>query len=104
MTIESKSDLTSMRAVGRLVALALREMREAVRPGMTTQQLDAIGAAFMRKRGARSAPQLTYGFPGFNCISVNDEVVHGVPGRPVLKAAAMAKLAVPAGPAGSSPA
>src|SRR4026208_1184 len=80
MTIESKSDLTSMRTVGRLVALALREMREAVRPGMTTQQLDDIGAAFMRKRGARSAPQLTYGFPGFNCISVNDEVVHGIPG------------------------
>ena len=56
-------------------------MRAAVRPGMTTEQLDDVGAAFLRRHGARSAPQLTYDFPGFNCISVNDEVVHGVPGR-----------------------
>src|SRR4051812_7570916 len=96
MTIESKSDLTSMRAVGRLVALALREMREAVRPGMTTQQLDDVGAVFMRKRGARSAPQLTYGFPGFSCISVNDEVVHGVPGPRVLEPGDVLKIDVTA--------
>jgi methionyl aminopeptidase len=84
MTIQSKSDLAGMRAVGRLVALALREMRAAARPGMTTAQLDDVGAKFLRRHGARSAPQLTYDFPGFNCISVNDEVVHGVPGPRVL--------------------
>lgn len=79
MTIESKGDLVGMRAVGRLVALALREMRAAVRPGLTTKELDDVGASFLRRHGARSAPQLTYDFPGFNCISVNDEIVHGVP-------------------------
>ena len=96
MTIESKQDLVGMRAVGRLVALALQEMKNAVRPGMTTAQLDDIGAAFLRRRGARSAPQLTYGFPGFNCISVNDEIVHGVPGPRRIAAGDVVKIDVTA--------
>ncbi|HVX41085.1 MAG TPA: type I methionyl aminopeptidase [Gemmatimonadaceae bacterium] len=96
MTIESKSDLEGMRAVGKLVARALREMRDAARPGMTTEQLDDVGAAFLRRHGARSAPQLTYDFPGFNCISVNDEIVHGVPGPRTLKAGDVIKLDVTA--------
>jgi methionyl aminopeptidase len=96
MTIKSKSDLSSMRAVGKLVGQALREMRAAVRPGMTTEQLDGVGAAFLRRRGARSAPQLTYDFPGFNCISVNDQVVHGIPGARVLRAGDVVKIDVTA--------
>jgi methionyl aminopeptidase len=96
MTIKSKSDLASMRAVGKLVGQALREMRSAVRPGMTTEQLDDVGAAFLRKRRARSAPQLTYGFPGFNCISVNDEIVHGVPSARVIRPGDVVKIDVTA--------
>ncbi len=94
MTIESESDLQGMRAAGKLVARALREMRSAARAGMTTEQLDDIGAAFLRRHGARSAPQLTYDFPGFNCISVNDEVVHGVPGSRVLRPGDVLKIDV----------
>ena len=96
MTIQSKSDLESMRAIGRLVALALREMKGAMQPGMTTEQLDDVGAKFLRRHGARSAPQLTYDFPGFNCISVNDEVVHGIPGARVLRPADVVKIDVTA--------
>lgn len=96
MTIESKSDLAGMRAVGRLVGLALREMKQAIRPGMTTAQLDDVGAAFLKRRGARSAPQLTYDFPGFNCISVNDEIVHGVPGPRKILAGDVVKIDVTA--------
>lgn len=96
MTIESTSDLDGMRAVGKLVARALQEMRNAARPGMTTEQLDAVGAAFLRKHGARSAPQLTYDFPGFNCISVNDEIVHGVPGARTLEPGDVVKIDVTA--------
>jgi methionyl aminopeptidase len=96
MTIQSASDLASMRAVGRLVGEALREMRAAVAPGMTTEQLDRVGEKFMRRRGARSAPQLTYDFPGFNCISVNDEIVHGVPGPRVLEPGDVVKIDVTA--------
>lgn len=96
MTIESKSDLEGMRAVGKLVGQALLEMRAAVTPGMTTEQLDDIGAAFLRRRGARSAPQLTYDFPGFNCISVNDEIVHGIPGPRALRPGDVLKIDVTA--------
>jgi len=96
VTIESKGDLAGMRAVGLLVGRALLEMKKAVRPGMTTAQLDDVGAAFLRKHGARSAPQLTYDFPGFNCISVNDEIVHGVPGQRRIAAGDVVKIDVTA--------
>jgi len=96
MTIQSANDLASMRAVGRLVGEAIREMRAAIRPGMTTEQLDAVGERYLRRRGARSAPQLTYDFPGFNCISVNDEIVHGVPGPRVLNPSDVVKIDVTA--------
>lgn len=96
MTIESKSDLEAMRAVGKLVGQAIIEMRTALAPGCTTEQLDDVGARFLRRHGARSAPQLTYAFPGFNCISVNDEVVHGVPGRRRLRAGDVVKIDVTA--------
>jgi methionyl aminopeptidase len=96
MTIQSANDLASMRAVGRLVGSAIREMRAAVVPGMTTEQLDGVGERFLRRHGARSAPQLTYDFPGFNCISVNEEIVHGVPGPRVLKAGDVVKIDVTA--------
>jgi methionyl aminopeptidase len=96
MTIESKSDLAGMRAVGKLVGQALREMRSAIAPGMTTEQLDEVGGTFLKRRGARSAPQLTYDFPGFNCISVNDEVVHGIPGPRVLRPSDVVKIDVTA--------
>jgi methionyl aminopeptidase len=79
MTIKSQADLEALRAVGRLVAEAIAHMRSHLQAGITTAELDDIGAHFMRQRGARSAPQLAYDFPGFNCISVNDVIVHGIP-------------------------
>jgi methionyl aminopeptidase len=94
MTISSESDLAGMRRVGRLVAETLREMRAAVQPGVTTAALDAIGEAFARRSGARSAPQLAYAFPGFTCISVNDEIVHGIPGPRALRPGDVVKLDV----------
>jgi methionyl aminopeptidase len=96
MTVSSQSDLAGITRVGALVARALREMEAQARPGLTTAQLDAIGAVFLRKHGASSAPQLTYGFPGFSCISVNEEVVHGVPGPRVLQPGDVVKIDVTA--------
>jgi Xaa-Pro aminopeptidase len=80
MTVESDRDLAGLRRAGRVVALALREMKAALEPGMTTAELDAVGARIIERYGARSAARLVYGFPGVDLISVNDEVVHGVPG------------------------
>jgi len=69
-------------------------MRGLVRPSITTAALDDAAAAFARAEGARSAPQLTYGFPGFTCISVNEEIVHGIPGPRTLRAGDVVKLDV----------
>jgi methionyl aminopeptidase len=96
MSITTPADLEGMRRSGRVVAQALRIMQDAASPGMTTAELDAIGAAFLRGEGARSAPQFTYGFPGFNLISVNDEIVHGVPGSRRLAPGDVVKLDVTA--------
>lgn len=74
-----------MRRVGALVAETLRELRGHVRAGVTTGALDDVASALFARRGARSGPQVTYDFPGAICISVNEEVVHGVPGPRVLR-------------------
>src|SRR4029453_16553121 len=100
MTISSQSDLAAMQRVGQLVARTLAHMRAAVRPGVTTAQPDEIGGRFARSNGARSAPQLTYDFPGFNCLSVNEEIVHGIPGARVLREGDVGTLEVPLEPDG----
>ena len=96
MTVASNSDLAGLQRVGALVARALREMEGQARPGLTTGELDDLGAAFLRRHGARSAPQLSYDFPGFSCISVNDQIVHGVPGSRVLAPGDVVKIDVTA--------
>jgi methionyl aminopeptidase len=96
MSIESKEDLAGLRAAGKVVAEALAAMRAAVRPGVTTRQLDEVGASVFARQGARSAPQLAYDFPGVNCISVNDEAVHGVPSDRELAVGDLVKLDVTA--------
>jgi methionyl aminopeptidase len=96
MSIESLRDLEGLKAAGRVVRLALEAMRAVVEAGVTTGQLDAIGASVLAAHGARSAPNLTYGFPGANCISVNDEAVHGVPGDRRLDVGDLVKLDVTA--------
>ncbi|MDX6571158.1 MAG: methionyl aminopeptidase, partial [Gaiellales bacterium] len=68
----------------------------AVAPGISTAELDAIAARVFARAGARSGPQLDYGFPGVTCISVNDEAVHGIPGRRRLRAGDLVKLDVTA--------
>jgi methionyl aminopeptidase len=94
MTIQSNDELAGMQRVGHLVARTLEQMRALVRPGITTAAIDDAAARFARAEGAQSAPQLTYDFPGFTCISVNDEIVHGIPGRRVLGAGDVVKLDV----------
>jgi methionyl aminopeptidase len=96
MSIETPEELAGLRASGRVVAEALRAMRRAVRPGITTGELDSIAARVFRRAGARSAPGLTYGFPGATCISVNDETVHGIPGPRRLREGDLVSLDVAA--------
>ncbi len=79
MSITNEAELQGMRAAGEAVALTLKAMREYARPGMSTGELDEFGNAVLASFGAKSAPKLTYGFPGWTCISVNNEIAHGIP-------------------------
>jgi len=94
MSINSPEELQGLRAAGRVVRRVIEAMKEYVRPGVTTAELDEIGARVMREHGARSAPKVVYGFPGTSCISVNDEAVHGIPGSRILRDGDLVKLDV----------
>jgi methionyl aminopeptidase len=86
MTVENQHDVDGILKTGSIVARVRDAMLKAVEPGMTTGELDAIGAQMLEDLGARSAPRLVYSFPGATCISVNEEAAHGIPGQRVLKA------------------
>ena len=79
MTIDHEDDVAGLRRAGRAVAEARDTMLQAAQPGVSTLELDAIGREVLGAHGARSAPQLAYDFPGTTCISVNDEIAHGIP-------------------------
>lgn len=79
MTVGDESDVQALLRVGAIVAEARDLMGAAVAPGVSTAELDEIGRDVLQRYGARSAPQLAYGFPGVSCISVNDELAHGIP-------------------------
>ncbi len=74
-----------MRVAGRVVAQALEAMRAYIRPGVTTAQVDAVGESVIRKAGATPSFKGLYGFPASVCVAVNDEVVHGIPGKRTLR-------------------
>ena len=79
MSINDERDVEGLKRVGAIVAAARDAMGARVAPGVSTAELDAIGKAILDRHGARSAPRLAYGFPGVTCISVNDQVAHGIP-------------------------
>lgn len=79
MSITKESDLIGMQKASEAVAFTLKAMRNFAQAGMTTKDLDLYGGQILHSVGARSAPYLTYGFPGWTCISLNDEFCHGIP-------------------------
>ncbi|MBL6445518.1 type I methionyl aminopeptidase [Fulvivirga sp. 29W222] len=79
MSITCEYELLGMRKISEVVGLTLKEMRDYAKPGMTTKHLDEFGGSILKDYGAASAPKLTYGFPGWTCISVNNEIAHGIP-------------------------
>jgi methionyl aminopeptidase len=79
MSIQCYADFIALKEVGQIVHLALVEMANCVRAGISTREIADVGGKVMRQNGARSAPALVYGFPGDVLISLNDEAVHGIP-------------------------
>jgi len=94
MCVKTEAELLGLRAAGRIARLCLEAMVEAVRPGVTTAALNAVGARVLARYDARSAPMLVYGFPAETCISVNDELVHGIPSARPLADGDLVKLDV----------
>ena len=96
MTVDSENDVARLMATGRAVRRAFDAMQRAAKPGVSTAELDAIGAQVLETAGARSAPQHFYEFPGVTCISLNEEAAHGIPGSRLLRLGDMINIDVSA--------
>jgi methionyl aminopeptidase len=94
MSIESIADWEGLRRVATIARITLDAVAAGLRPGVTTGELDATAARLLAAHGARSAPAVVYGFPGTILISVNDEIVHGVPGARRIRAGDIVKIDV----------
>lgn len=79
MLVQGDQDVRGMQQASRAVAITLKKMREYCTPGMSTKEIDDYGKKLLSEFGARSAPTLAYDFPGCTCISINNEIAHGVP-------------------------
>jgi methionyl aminopeptidase len=96
MSVDTPEQLEGLKRAGRAVAATLLALRAAVAPGVTTGQLDELASDLFAAHGARSGPILTYGYPGSICVSVDDEVVHGIPGGRILRRGQLVTLDVAA--------
>ncbi|MHA1565386.1 MAG: type I methionyl aminopeptidase [Alphaproteobacteria bacterium] len=96
MTIGTQEELDRLLAVGGVVASTLRAMGALIEPGRTTQELDDAGAKLLEDGGAESAPVISVGFPGATCISINNEIAHGVPGERRIEAGDLVNIDVSA--------
>jgi len=82
--IKSDEEIAAMRQAGKIAATVLEVLKLQVRPGMETKELDVIAARELEKLGAKPSFKGYQGFPANLCVSVNDEIVHGIPGERVL--------------------
>lgn len=96
MTIETEKDLEKLKVIGKIVANTIKIMSEKLESGMTTKELDQIAKEYLTSNGARSAPQLTYNFPGYTCISINDEAAHGIPSNKIINSGDLVNIDVSA--------
>jgi methionyl aminopeptidase len=94
--IYSEKDLIMLERIGKIVSFTREEMIKAIKPGVTTKEIDIIGENILLNHGARSAPKYEYNFPGCTCISVNNEIAHGIPGSRILKSGDVVNIDVSA--------
>lgn len=94
MIITTDEELQKLKEIGRICALAVQVMADKLEPGITTKELDDIGRKILEDNGAQSAPEFCYQFPGATCISVNEEVAHGIPGPRIIKAGDLVNIDV----------
>ncbi len=94
MSIQSQADWRGLRSAARVARLTLDALAARVAAGVTTGELDRVAAGMFARHRARSAPAAVYGFPGTVLISINDEIVHGIPGSRRLQRGDLVKLDV----------
>ncbi|MEK7353917.1 MAG: type I methionyl aminopeptidase, partial [Chloroflexota bacterium] len=83
--IKSDEEIATMRQAGRIVATVLEVLKVKVKPGMRTEELNVIAVKELNKLGAKPSFKGYRGYPASLCVSVNDEIVHGIPGKRILK-------------------
>ena len=83
--LKNSYEVDLMRKAGKIVAETLQVVEFNVKPGIMTAELDRIAEEFIIRNGAKPSFKGLYGFPASLCISVNDEVIHGIPGAYILK-------------------
>ncbi|MBU8880459.1 type I methionyl aminopeptidase [Bacillus sp. FJAT-29790] len=85
MIVKTEEDLKALKEIGKIVAIIRDELIQKAKPGITTKELDDYAGKLFEEHGAISGPKGEYDFPGFTCISVNEEVAHGIPGQRVIQ-------------------
>ncbi|MGJ7912988.1 type I methionyl aminopeptidase [Neobacillus sp. LXY-1] len=85
MIAKTQEDIDGLKEIGRICAAIRDELVSRTKPGITTKELDEIAGELFAKEGAVSAPKGEYDFPGYTCISINEEVAHGIPGNRVIQ-------------------
>jgi len=85
MIAKTEADFNGLKEIGKICGAIRDELVSRTKPGMTTKKLDEIAGDMLQKAGAQSAPKGEYDFPGYTCISVNEEVAHGIPGERVIQ-------------------
>jgi methionyl aminopeptidase len=90
--IKSPQEVAVMRQAGKIVAKTLKRLAEEIKPGIKTSQLDSVAADELKKYGAKASFKGYRGFPSYICVSVNDEIVHGIPGERELNAGDIVSL------------
>src|SRR5438552_13325430 len=96
IVLKSPREIALMRDAGKIVAATIRALEDKARPGVTTHDLDHVAATIFKEAGAESTALGYFGYPGHICVSVNDEVVHGIPGPRKLKRGDLVKVDVAA--------
>src|SRR5919204_1351328 len=96
IVLKSAHEIAIMREAGKIVASVIAALERSAEPVMTTRDLDEIAARMFREAGAESTALGYFGYPGHICVSVNEEVVHGIPGPRKLKRGDLVKCDVAA--------
>lgn len=92
IVVRTEDEINKLREAGRVVGLTHKYMQQFLRPGITTKELDKLAKNFIESKGCTCSFEGLYGFPGSICISINNEVVHGIPGNRKLKNGDIVKL------------